>query len=279
MQPSLGSAKLSAITPTMIEAAMARWSGSASTKIDALSLLSRLLDAARRGRLVDVNAALDVARPRDEITEDITSRALSMEEVLVFLDLIPAGHYRRFAAVLAFTGMRAGELTAVRVRDVDFTNRVIIVGRSYSPGRNGELILQGTKGRKLRHVPLIDALQPYAKEAAVAKAPDALLFDGILGGRLTGGTFKRAVGWEMIRSVLGRPDFKVKDLRHTFATMMLDAGVSANDTKDVLGHSSLQVTDIYTRARAASRAAAVLDNHINGPEMVQKHEMKGEAKD
>lgn len=92
VKPSLGQMKLSAITPTMIEAAMARWTGSASTKIDALSLLSRLLDAARRGRLVDVNAALDVARPRDEITEDIASRALTMDEVSVVLDLIPDGH-------------------------------------------------------------------------------------------------------------------------------------------------------------------------------------------
>lgn len=176
--------------------------------------------------------------------------------------------------------MRAGELTALRVRDVDFSRRVIVVGRSYSPGRSGELILQGTNGRKLRHVPLLESLHPYAKEAAIAKAPDALLFDGIRGGRLTGGTFKRAVGWEEIRATLGRPDFMLKDLRHTFATMMLDAGVSANDTKDVLGHSSLQVTDIYTRARAgaATRAGAVLDNHINGPEMVQSQEMKGEAK-
>ena len=51
------------------------------------------------------------------------------------------------------------------------------------------------------------------------------------------------------------------DLRHTFATILFDAGASAPDVQAVLGHSSLQVTERYSRARegVARRAGSVLD--------------------
>jgi len=47
----------------MIESAMVTWSGGASSKNDALAVLSRLLDAARRSRFIDYNPAREVKRP------------------------------------------------------------------------------------------------------------------------------------------------------------------------------------------------------------------------
>ena len=274
VRPSLGHVKLSDLVPTRIEEAMARWSGSASTKIDALSLLSRLLDAARRARLVDFNSALDVARPRDDFAEDPASLALSSAEVNVVLSMIPEGHYRRYAAGLTFTGARAGELTASRVLDVSPDVSSLAIGRSYSPGRTGELILQGTKGHNVRHAPIADRLRPYVVEAMRGKRPTDLLFDGVRGGRLSVGTFRRAVEWDAIRAELGRPDLKVKDLRHTFATLLFDGGAAANDVKDAMGHSSLQVTEIYTRARAdvARRAGDALNRALDGTNMAPNNE-------
>lgn len=106
-------------------------------------------------------------------------------------------------------------------------------------------------------------------EAMLGKRPSDLLFDGVRGGRLSVGTFRRAVDWELIRTELGRPDFKVKDLRHTFATLLFDGGAAANDVKDAMGHSSLRVTEIYTRARSdvARRAGDALNRAFNGTNM------------
>lgn len=221
--------------------------------------------------MIDVNPALDVARPKDDLEEDPRSRALTAAEVEVVLSLMPAGHYRRFAAGLALTGMRAGELTAVRVLDVAADFSSIAVARSYSPGRSGELVLKVTKGRNARHVPVVNELRRYVTEAVKGKRPEALLFDGVRGGRLRVGTFRRAVNWSELRAVLGRPNFMVKDLRHTFATLLFDGGASANDVKDVMGHSSLQVTEIYTPARsdAARRVGRSLDLALNGTKMAQ----------
>lgn len=63
---------------------------------------------------------------------------------------------------------------------------------------------------------------------------------------------------------IGRPDLRIHDLRHTFATILFDAGASAPDVQATLGHSSLQVTERYSRARegVALRAGAVLNDAL-----------------
>ena len=266
VKPSLGQHRLEDITSPMIESAMATWSGGASAKNDALAVLSRLLDAARRSRFIDYNPAREVKRPsmRDSISP--ISRALTVDQVRILLGLVPEGVYRRYIAALVYTGMRAGEGTALRVGDVDFERGIIRISRSLSPGKHGELIEQSPKSHKSREVPLIDALRPCAEEAARGKQPNELLFAGPDGGRLTNHNLRRAVDWDKLRKVIGRPDLRVHDLRHTFATILFDAGASAPDVQATLGHSSLQVTERYSRARegVALRAGAVLDQALGG---------------
>lgn len=179
---------------------------------------------------------------------------------------MPEGVYRRYIAALVYTGMRTGEATALRVGDVDFKRGVVRISRSLSPGKHGELIEQSPKSHKSREVPLIEVLRPYADEAACGKQAHELLLAGPDGGRLTNHNVRRAVDWEKLRSAIGRPDLRMHDLRHTFATILFDAGASAPDVQATLGHSSLQVTERYSRARegVALRAGAVLDQALGG---------------
>jgi integrase len=266
VKPSLGRHKLEDITSPMIESAMVNWSGGASAKNDALAVLSRLLDGARRSRFIDYNPAREVKRPsmRDSISP--ISRALTLDQVRILLELVPQGAYRGYIAALVYTGMRAGEVTALRVGDVDFARGIIRVSRSLSPGQHGELIEQSPKSHKSRDVPLIDALRPYAEDAATGKHASDLLFAGPDGGRLTNHNARRGVDWEKLRAAVGRPDLRVHDLRHTFATILFDAGATAPDVQATLGHSSLQVTERYSRARegVALRAGAALDQMLAG---------------
>ena len=266
VRPSLGRHRLEDITSPMIESAMVDWPGGASAKNDALAILSRLLDGARRSRFIDHNPAREVKRPGTRELVSPISRALTIDQVATLLAFVPEGVYRRYVAALVYTGMRAGEATALRVGDVDFVRGVIHVSRSLSPGKHGELVEQSPKSHKSREVPLIAALRLYAEEAARGKRPDELLFAGPDGGRLTNHNLRRAVNWDALRAAIGRPDLRMHDLRHTFATILFDAGASAPDVQATLGHSSLQVTERYSRARegVALRAGAALDKALGG---------------
>lgn len=278
VKPTLGNLRLDAITSPMIESVMVKWPGDPSVKVDALAVLSRLLDAAKRARYIDYNPAREIRRPTPEDGGATpTSRALTVEQVGQMLALMPEGVYANYAAALVYTGMRSGEATATRVRDADLDRDVLRVRRSLSPGKHGELIEQTPKSHKERDVPITQALRPYVVAAAAGKQPDDLLFSGPAGGRLTGANFRRAVEWPKVRAALGRSDLRVHDLRHTFATILFDGGASAPDVQATLGHSSLQVTERYSRAREgiAKRAGAVLDTLFNGPEMAQAHPTEG----
>ncbi|MFT4124409.1 MAG: tyrosine-type recombinase/integrase [Microbacteriaceae bacterium] len=134
-------------------------------------------------------------------------------------------------------------------------------------GVEGELVEQSPKSHKSREVPLIAALRPYVEDAARGKQPDELLLAGPDGGRLTNHNARRAVDWDALRAAIGRPDLRMHDLRHTFATIILfDAGTSALDVQATLGH--FQPPDHRTvlprRKGVALRAGAVLDQALGG---------------
>lgn len=88
------------------------------------------------------------------------------------------GVYGGYVAALVCTGVRAGEVTALRLDDVDLERCVIRVSRSLSPGKHGELVEQSPMSHKSREVPLIAALRPYAEQAARGTRSDELLFAG-----------------------------------------------------------------------------------------------------
>lgn len=111
-------------------------------------MLSRLLDGARRARIIDYNPAREVKRPSQDTSTSPTPRALTVQQIRRLLELIPAGVYRRYAAALVFTGMRAGEATAQRVRDADLEQNILRISRSFSPGKNGELIEQSPRATR-----------------------------------------------------------------------------------------------------------------------------------
>lgn len=268
VKPWFGHRKLEAITVGDIEQAIAEWGGTASTRNDALSMLSRLLDGAARAGILEANPARLARRPKDEGARSFRSRALTADEVTAMLAAVEDGPYRAYLAALAYTGMRAGEASALRVGDVDLPGRVIHVRRSFSPGRAGELIEQSPKSHKERTVPLPSALVPFVRQGIEDKRRSDLVFTGPRGGRLSASNVRRFVDWDAIRARLDRPDLRIHDLRHTLATLLFDAGAAANDVQAILGHSSMQVTERYSRARsdAAVRANSALDRLIGGTE-------------
>lgn len=263
--PTFAAREIEDISTLEVELAIASWSGAYSTRVDALSLLSRICRTAIKGGIIPPNPCVGVERPRTQ-DSDPTSRALNLEQIDLLLEALPqSGPYRRFVLAMLYTGCRLGEIAALRPADIDWATNTINVSRTASPGLTGELLIGPTKGRRVRAVPLAAPFAPIVREAEAGKEPFDLLFPGPRGGTINSKNLSRALDWFNIRESIkrfprGEEQLHWHDLRHTAAVMLFRAGLSAPDVQAILGHSSLAVTQLYanTRNDAAKRGAVAL---------------------
>ncbi|TMK98217.1 MAG: site-specific integrase [Actinobacteria bacterium] len=148
--------------------------------------------------------------------------------------------------VAAYTGLRQGELRALRWRDVG--TDVLTVSRALSAG-----VESGTKGGRVRHVPLVPqasaALERLHARGDFA-AREELVFCNWRGRALDPSAlvarFKRA------RDAAGLRALRFHDLRHTYGSLLAAAGVPVTDIQSAMGHADLQTTARYLHARQAS---------------------------
>ncbi len=191
-------------------------------------------DAAARLKAPKVNRALpNVVRGE---------RATELVEADTADDAHPAEHLRDRAMLelLYATGMRVGELTGLNLADIDLAR-----GLARVTG----------KGNKQRVVPfgreatlaLNEWLEFGRSELANGKAEDAV-FVGSRGGRIDQRQVRRVV--ERAGQRAGVSDISPHTLRHTAATHMLEGGADLRVVQEMLGHSSLQTTQIYTHVSA-----------------------------
>lgn len=173
--------------------------------------------------------------------------------------------------LLLATGMRRGELLALRWRDVDLDGAVISVRRSVGAvkvkGEKDRLVLGGTKTGKSRAVVIdadtVEMLRSYragrASAAFVLASADSLVFGNSEGEYRLPDSFSwyftdcvrrcnlALAGGEGLRPVETLPALRMHGLRHTHATLLLGAGVHPKVVQERLGHSSVMVTmDIYS---------------------------------
>ncbi|MCX2679710.1 tyrosine-type recombinase/integrase [Galbibacter sp. EGI 63066] len=134
------------------------------------------------------------------------------------------------------TGMRRSELVNLKVGDVDFSNKTIkVLGK-----RNKE-----------RFVPLLPYIESIAKEYMESrKAISTPNSKDYLFLRKGGDKIYETLVYRIINNYFSEVSTKLKKsphiLRHTFATHLLNQGADLNSVKELLGHSSLSSTQVYT---------------------------------
>jgi len=144
----------------------------------------------------------------------------------------------RFAA---FTGLRAGEIGALKVRRLDLMRRRVEVSESASEA-HGKFEVGATKTYERRNVPVPAALIDQLVHHIAGKGPDDFVFESPDGGPVRHSNwyprhFKPAV----VRA--GLPDgTRFHDLRHTYAAMLIAQGAHPRAMMERLGHSTIQVT-------------------------------------
>jgi integrase len=143
--------------------------------------------------------------------------------------------------VAAFTGLRLGELLALRFGDADFSKRLVHVRRSYSQKHLG-----APKSGKVRSVPLIDnaavAIDGLSRRERFTGADD-LVFCREDGGFLEESRLRRR--FHAARDAAGiAKAFRFHDLRHTFGTLAVQA-FPLSDVKAFMGHADVSTTMVY----------------------------------
>jgi integrase len=151
-----------------------------------------------------------------------------------------------------YTGLRRGELVALRWRDIDWKARKITVSRAISDGVEGP-----PKSGHYRDVPLSEqaaaALRRLAEREEFCGSDDYVLCNS-LGRRLDPAALGRR--YNKAREAAGLRQLRWHDLRHTFGSLLVAAGIDTVTVKAAMGHERISTTERYLHARPATQQAA-----------------------
>lgn len=152
-------------------------------------------------------------------------------------------HLSPMVLVALNTGMRRGELLGLEWRSVNL------------PGKLLTITVGNAKSRKARHIPLnaeaLDTLTRWKRQAA----PDARL---VFPSPKSGGRMDNInSSWEELCASAKLAGFRFHDLRHTFASRLVMAGIDLNTVRELLGHSDIRMTLRYAHLAPDKLAEAV----------------------
>jgi integrase len=233
---------------------------SPSTRAKHLRVLGACLQAAVFYRYAESNPVRELPpaqRPRAERKE---AAYFENEELPRLFRHLREEPYRSFCLVALKTGMRQGELLALRWCDVDLGEAVIRVRRSYTGGT-----ISTPKNRERRDVDLItdvvDLLTQWRGRSANGHDVDRLVFHPDACERFLSPAYllRRQLYPAMVRARIPRvgPTQELRtfhSFRHTFAKRALENGAQITWLSRHLGHSTLKVTtDIYGHWERAER--------------------------
>jgi len=217
-------------------------------------ILSKSLDDAIRMGLIAVNACKGVSAPRP-VRRDIP--AIGQEDITKLLSAIKESSYHLFYYTLLLTGLRRGELLALRWKDLDIDSACIYVVHSLHRLDDGSIIIKGPKtSRSRRPVDLPSSLamllshhrvQVEAERIVMGKSltEDDFVFSHADGTPFNPNTVSHT--FSKIAARAGISHLRLHDLRHIHATLLLKVGIHPRVVQERLGHSSIATTlDIYS---------------------------------
>ena len=213
--PAFAEQPVESVTPAMIERWLSSMDAAPATRTKALAMVHGIYQRARKVWGLPSNPVTDVEKPPVSQGGDI--EVFSPEEVWALVRAAGSDQDAAIYLTAAFTGLRRGELIALRWRDVDFAGSVIRVRANYVDG-----VLSSPKSGKIRSVPMApDVAKALAKLGGRERftGDDDLLFVGQQGDYLDARALGRRYDSALRRAGLRRLRFH--DLRHTFGTRMI----------------------------------------------------------
>ncbi|MFI1950970.1 tyrosine-type recombinase/integrase [Streptomyces xinghaiensis] len=277
--PAFGDRRIASLTPEDVEAWVAGLSSQGlkpATIRNTYIALNKACRYALRHGLLAANPCAGVELPKfaADGSPPFAPHFLTPAQVESIARQLDAhAPYGLIVRVAAYTGLRAGELAALRVQDVNVLRRHVEVRRSVQRKKGGLSYTTPKSTRSVRNVPLppnlVAALTAYLTQHPHRHTPAAALWPGRRPGGYTHGVAADpdglrpgAVDWtrafdpgsfykhyfKPALKAAGVPeDLRFHDLRHTYASIMAAAGVELRKVSRWMGHASISTTDsIYT---------------------------------
>jgi integrase len=208
----------------------------AHTRRNVFKMTKRMFQLAVEEGIIERNPCIGMKVRVSEVDQKV----LTVAEADRFLLEAKRCHHHFYPIWLMalMTGMRSGELFALRWTDIDLDGRIISVGRQWtSKGGFGP-----TKTRRIRIVPISDDLVKFLKEWKLKHPGEFVLPHPV---QWTGGEQARLT--RDLCEGIGITSVKFHDLRATFITNLLAQGESLARVMSIVGHSELKTTNSYLR--------------------------------
>lgn len=231
---------------------------------------SMILDYAVKMKVIYSNPMKDVLLPKkkDDIASDDKDKYYSKEELKQFLELVESEQDIKLTAmfrVLAYTGIRKGELQALNWDDIDFTNNMITVNKTLALNTEKKVVVQTPKSKSsIRSISIDEQTANILKRW---KAKQRELFFSV-GTRVkkhqpcfteevTNSYLYLNFMNDKLRKICKKHKFKeikIHGFRHTHCSLLFESGFTIQEVQDRLGHSDLKTTmSIYAHVTEKQR--------------------------
>jgi site-specific recombinase XerD len=202
--------------------------------------------------LRDLELPKIVRNPPPKLTKQVAGRLLEVVYNYPFRKVFLRARNHAILATFIYAGLRKGELLRLTFTDVDIANLSLFVRRG--------------KGAKDRSVPISTALaailQAYLQERRRTRRTCPEFFASSTANRgMSDSALRRLVG--QVREASGI-SFSAHQLRHTFATLMLEGGCDLYSLSRMMGHSNISSTTIYLFASAEHLRMQMTKHPLNG---------------
>ena len=281
--PSLGEFKISKITPWQCQELITEKGKTFRNIKQIKSYISQIFEFAIKMKLISDNPVKGVVLPKREKIE--SQNYFTVQELHQFLKIVKGEEpYKNYALfrLLAYSGLRKGELYSLRWSDIDFDNQMLSVNKNL--GRiKGKALEKSTKNKfSVRQIRLdqdtVDILYEWKRQSIREKGK--LTVTPLNHSESYMFTFINRNGEEeplyqdYINSILkriidkhGLKKITPHGFRHTHATLMIEIGIDPVNTAKRLGHASSQMTlDTYSHTTAVGEVKAInkFANYMNG---------------
>jgi len=245
ISPAFGKKRLNTIKPSDIQ----RWQNKLLEKLsprrvrNIRATFNTIFDDAMRDEIVDKNPISLVKTPK---LNKIEVKSFSIQEMKKII-ATATGELQAFVALGFFTGMRSGELIGLKWEDVDFSKREIHIKRAIKMGA----VTTPKTSNSVRTIDILDNLLPYLQEQYKRTSKQkSYVFLNQNDEHYYDIKRIRDTKWKNLLKECGIEYRTIYQMRHTFATIMIENGEDILWVSNMLGHADASMTlQMYAKYR------------------------------